>query len=235
MEISDEQIARANDEPIVVGLEVCKMVTRISNASLFVDQGSLHLEAVMFFFCLSDSGLLTYTAPRPEIVEGKVSHQEALVFIESLQMELEAIQKREKSLKLQRELEARLSRGIKGSFGYEFTEGDFKEVQALVNKLRDLISDCADLDDEHKQRLHKRLEQVQRELHKKVSTLDQIYALAIEASIVAGKLGTNAKPLVEVAKSLMGISWRTHAHTEGLPSGIEAPMLNHDSEPPALE
>lgn len=104
-------------------------------------------------------------------------------------------------------------------------------MQSLINKLRDLIGDCKELDVDHKRRLQRRLEQVQQELHKRVSSLDHLYALAIEASIVAGKIGENAKPLIEAARELMGISWRTHAHSEGLPSSSEAPMLGNDATP----
>jgi hypothetical protein len=47
----------------------------------------------------------------------------------------------------------------------------------LINELRDELSKESELDEAHKQRLLKRLEALQKELHKKVSDLDHFCGL----------------------------------------------------------
>ncbi|WMY83659.1 hypothetical protein QR297_16980 [Pseudomonas shirazica] len=235
MLISDELLDRANDEPLEVGIEVCIKYFESDSQNPYSESETESLEITKFFQYMKQATLLDFKVDFPEIKNGSIDIASTQVFASLLLEELRSIQKYQNGIKLEEELEARFSRKIKNSFGYEFTEGDLKEIQALVNKLRDLITACSELDEDHRRRIARKLEQVQQELHKKISTLDHIYALAIEASIVAGKVGENAKPLIEAAKELMGISWRTHAHTEGLPSGTEAPMLGHDSSPPALK
>jgi len=235
MLISDELLDRANVEPLDAGIEVCHKYFEAQSKVLFKDFQPESIEIIKFFQFMKQAGLLDFKSNFPRIENGQVDVAYTKSFAAELLEELKSIEKHQNALKLEEELEARFTQRIKGSFGYEFTEGDLKEIQALVNKLRDLITACSELDEDHRRRITKKLEQVQQELHKKISTLDHIYALAIEASIVAGKVGENAKPLIEAAKELMGISWRTHAHTEGLPSGTEAPMLGHDSSPPALK
>lgn len=226
MEISDEMLERVNHEPRTVGLEVCRMVCSKVNVTNASSQEAVLLEAVLFLIAAQANDLIGYSAPQPSIVKGALSGIEALGFITRVQKELESDEALNKAIEHQQQLEARFNRGITKSFGYEFTEGDFKRLQLLVNQLRDLIPSCAELDDAHKRRLLKRLERLQGELHKKVSDLDQLYCMAIETSVVARKIGENAKPLVAIAKELMGISWRTQAHGESLPSGTEPPKLN---------
>lgn len=234
MKISDEQIARVSEEPAAVALEVCKLVTGLDSRKL-VDSEDLVLEVTLFLFAMQDNELLKHDVTRPPIENGKVSVRIAYPFIQGIQTMLQASMARDAALELQQKLEARFSLGIQKTAGFEFTDGDLKEVQENINQLRDLIANCPDLGEDHKRRLLKRLEQVQSELHKRVSTLDHLYCLAIEASIVAGKVGENAKPVVAVAKALMGIVWRTHTHAAGLPSGYTAPLLGRDSDIPTLE
>lgn len=234
LKITDELIDRLEDEPITVALEACLIGL---DEDLFGEnnEAEVLLEVVMFLCALEKAKTISFDVEAPDIVDGVVESGQGKVFISKVAQELRAAQSRSKALELQRQLELRFSQKLKGSFGYEFTDGDFKRVQELVNELRNLMTNTEDLSDEHKRRLLSRLEQVQRELNKKTSTLDHLYALAIEASIVAGKVGHNSRPLIKAAKELMGISWRTHAHTEGLPSGSEAPMLGYEGDVPRLD
>lgn len=232
MEISDEMLERVNEEPRTVGLEVCRMIGRKVNVTNANSNEAILLEAVLFLAAAQANELIGYSAQKPSIVNGALSALEAFNFITRVQKELESDEALNKAIEHQQQLEARFNRGITKSFGYEFTDGDFKRLQLLVNQLRELIPECVELDDAHKRRLLKRLERLQGELHKKVSDLDQLYCMAIETSVVARKIGENAKPLVAIAKELMGISWRTQAHGESLPSGTEPPKLNAAPDEP---
>lgn len=110
-------------------------------------------------------------------------------------------------------------------FCYEFSQGDLDRVQVLLNQLRDSINGIKTLQDDHKRRLLARLEKLQSELHKKVSDLDRFWGLIGDAGIVIGKLGQDAKPIVDRIREIADIVWQTQSRAEELPSGTQIPML----------
>jgi hypothetical protein len=113
-------------------------------------------------------------------------------------------------------------------FVYEFSEGDLKRIQVLVNELRDFITQSECFDAKHKERVLSRLEALQRELHKKMSSLDKVWALIGEAGVAMGKFGQDAKPLVDRVREVLQIIWRTQARAEELPSATPLPLLTSD-------
>ncbi|NRH40662.1 hypothetical protein [Pseudomonas sp. MS15a(2019)] len=127
-------------------------------------------------------------------------------------------------------LKSRLTEKLGKGFYYEFSEGDLTRIQTLINELRVQISAAKDFDPEHQQRLLKRLEAVQREIHKKVSDMDRLWGLVGDAGVAIGKLGENAKPIVDRIKEITEIAWRTQARAEELPSGSEYPLLGSDAD-----
>lgn len=114
-------------------------------------------------------------------------------------------------------------------FSYRFTDGDLSRIQELINELRDLISNSELFENGHRERLLKRLENLQKELHKKMSNLDKFWGLIGDAGIVLGKFGTDVKPFVDRIKEIVEIVWRTQASAEELPSGTNMPMLNKEN------
>lgn len=127
-------------------------------------------------------------------------------------------------------LKSKYQAKFKAGFCYEFTDGDLSRIQELVNELRDLISNNDIFEDNHRQRLLKRLEKLQSELHKKVSDLDRFWGLVGDAGVVLGKLGEDAKPFVDRIKEIADIVWRTQSRTEELPSSTKFPLLSNDSD-----
>lgn len=119
---------------------------------------------------------------------------------------------------------------IGGVFAYEFTQGDLNRVQQLLNELRDLIKAVVGLDEEHRQRILASLEKTQKELHKKVSDFDRFYGFAVQVSSLLHKVGTDAKPIVDRVRELLGIAWETQARGDELPSGTEPPLLPKPSD-----
>lgn len=111
------------------------------------------------------------------------------------------------------------------SFSYEFTEGDLSKIQTLINELREMIRDSEIFKAEHQQRLLRRLERLQGELHKKVSDLDRFWGLIGDAGVIAGKFGKDVKPIVDRIREITGIVWRTQSNSEELPSGTKIPFL----------
>lgn len=116
------------------------------------------------------------------------------------------------------------------TFSYEFTTGDLERIQKLINELRDNISISELFTAEHKQRLLRKLEKIQTELHKKVSDLDRFWGLIGDAGVAIGKFGNDAKPIVDRIKEIADIVWRTQSRSEELPSGTTIPFLNSKND-----
>lgn len=115
-------------------------------------------------------------------------------------------------------------------FAYEFSEGDIKKIQRLVNELRQLISESALFEDGHKSRLLKRLERLQSEMHKRVADLDRFWGLVGDAGVVIGKFGNDAKPFVDRIREISDVVWRTQSRAEELPSDTPMDMIKHDDD-----
>ncbi len=117
-------------------------------------------------------------------------------------------------------------------FYYEFSEGDLKRIQVLINELRNLISASEDLEAKHKRRVLNKLEKLQSEIHKSVSDLDTFYGSVIELSVVARIVGENLKPVVDRVRELVSIVWPAQARAFGLPSNapFELPGQTEDDK-----
>jgi hypothetical protein len=117
------------------------------------------------------------------------------------------------------------------TFIYEFTDGDIARIQLLLNELRDLISSSSDFEEKHKRRLHKRLENLQSELHKKMADLDHFWGLVGDAGVVLGKFGKDAKPFVDRIREITKITWRAQSIAEELQTDQPSPaLLSSESE-----
>ena len=127
-------------------------------------------------------------------------------------------------------LTAHFRMSLSSGFCYEFSQGDLEKVQTLLNELRSQISTSTFFEKEHKQRLLKRLEKLQSELHKKVSDLDKFWGLVGDAGVALGKFGKDAKPLVDRIREIAQIVWRTQARAEELPSESDFPLISMKKE-----
>lgn len=118
-------------------------------------------------------------------------------------------------------------------FCYTFEEADINAIQANLNELRDLISNASDLTEGHRRRLLKRIEQLQRELHKKVSDLDRFWGLVGDTGVVIRKLANDPKKVektLEIIRLITAIIWKTQTLAHGLPdSPPPVPMLPHSN------
>ncbi len=231
MIISNELLKRVDEDPINVCLEVC----RLSNTPANRSDSDSQLEICLFLGAMIDGGLLPYIGqiPRPE--DGKIHKVISTNFIGDVQSQIEVILKRDSAISKQRELENRFSQIIKSGFGYDFSEADVSRVQTLINELRELLTKDSSLDDDHKRRLLLRLEKLQKELHKRVSDLSNFYNLMGDAGVALGKLGKDAKPMVDRITEILQIGWKAQARAEKLPSSADNPMIGHDGEVPKLE
>lgn len=186
----------------------------------------IDLDALMSIYALlsevKDSKILEFQLPHVDFTnsmsENCMNLNGAVLDVED---EIASVSTKAKMMRIKDSFKKSLG----NNFFYEFTDGDLKTIQELINDLREKIIQEINLEEEHKSRLLKRLERLQRELHKKVSDLDMFWGLIGDAGIVLGKLGTDAKPFVDRVREIANIVWRTQAQTEQLPSGTTPPLI----------
>lgn len=111
---------------------------------------------------------------------------------------------------------------------YKFTDGDLARIQELINELRDMITGSDFFGEKHKERLLKRLEELQLELHKKMSSLDKFWGFIMDAGPALGKFGNDAKPFFDRINELAKIIWGTQSITQELPTSTPPPLLFHN-------
>lgn len=101
----------------------------------------------------------------------------------------------------------------------EIPESNLKEIQALINQLRDEIQKSHVLPEGHRVRLLRRLEKFQSELHKTMSNLDTFWSFFGDAGAVLGKFGKEVKPLVDQIREIAKIITNCLVASQGLPQG----------------
>lgn len=116
------------------------------------------------------------------------------------------------------------------AFSYEFSDDETTRITELISELRQIISNSKLFEEDHRQRLLKRLERLQSEIHKKVSDLDRFWGMVGDAGVVLRKFGEDAKPIVDRVREMTEIIWRAQAKAEGLPKPDSIPLLTSDTE-----
>jgi hypothetical protein len=121
----------------------------------------------------------------------------------------------------------RFSLLLSDEFSYEFSKENISKIQTLINTLREEIKSSNLFEDKHKQRLLKRLEKLQAEIHKKMSNIDAIWGLVGDAGVALGKFGKDAKPFTDRIIEIAKIGWKTQAQAEDLPEGSKHLLLEN--------
>lgn len=132
--------------------------------------------------------------------------------------------------RLGRTLRARFTAHFSAVEGFTLTEGDIQEINDLVAQLRTAITASENLQPPHKQRVLRKLESLQSEIHKKVSDFDRLTGAVFEVLVVAKKVGEAGEPWVRMAKGLLEIVWRSQAQSFGLPSSAQMYLLSNDKK-----
>jgi len=117
---------------------------------------------------------------------------------------------------------------------YKFNDNEHKQLQDILNDMRQIIVDGEFLAEEHKRRVLNKLEKLQEELHKSVSDLSVLYGRIVEASEVVGKVGRNIDPFTNRAKEFIRILQKKQDETEGLPESNDG-LPGPNSDIPALD
>lgn len=234
MSLPSHLIQAVRDDPLEGATAVCRYaLSEIEKQPDWTQENhATLLEATALILSLQEQALIPNLKEAPDL-DGSMGYvcNRMRNFITEAQHELIG----QSSAQKLESIKSRFSVTLANGFGYEFTDGDLKRIRTLINELRELIVANQELEEDHKQRLLKRLEKMQAEIHKKMSDLNSFYGLLVEASVVLKKVGENAKPIVDRIKELTKISWTTQTRAENLPSGTEPPMIGNDSKPPALD
>ena len=99
--------------------------------------------------------------------------------------------------------------------GYDLTEQQLMELRCWVTELQAKISATEALPEYRRERLLKRLEKLQLELHTKVSSLDRLYGTTMEVVVVAQNLGEASQSVIDIAGKIFGIVWAVHSRKDG--------------------
>ncbi|MBI3222168.1 MAG: hypothetical protein HYZ46_03640 [Nitrosomonadales bacterium] len=220
----EEFIDFVKSEPINGTIRICqKAISAVQeNKGYNAESFEMLLEAYALLLEMKDANLLPISFDFPSI-SGKSNTD--YVHIHNA-LERIAAQCSEEASKLRLKFfRSRFHSSLGTDFVYEFSQGDLKRVQELINDLREKIAATKQLEPEHQQRLLRRLEKLQAEMHKKISDLDRFWGLVGDAGVVMGKLGKDAKPIVDRIREIADIVWQTQSRAEELPSGTSLPIL----------
>ncbi|MES2186764.1 MAG: hypothetical protein V4505_19580 [Pseudomonadota bacterium] len=230
MVFSDEFVGRLQEDPIQGALELREVydaamsVASTSPSGFNNGEHEIAQEAYALLVELIDAKVLDISPIAYELNGNRAQDcQNVTGTMDALKSHYMALLKH-KQLELHRK---RFRTSIHSAFAYEFSQGDLERIQVLINDLRRLISSTAGFELDHQRRLLKRLEQLQQEIHKRVSDLDRFWGLIGDAGVVLGKLGANAKPIVDRIREITQIIWQTQSRTEELPSGTALPQLGN--------
>lgn len=231
MLFDDALVERIKKEPLEGAGAVCKLIQdRLIDQQGWTDEDHEALiEACALLSSLNESGLLPFQFPynAPSITGDAVKDCPELEnYIEAWSGEIQSrlLDHRVASLR------SKFSQAFSNQFAYEFSAGDLDQIQAALNDLRVMVKEAPFFEEPHRQRLLRRLEQLQSELHKKISDLDRFWGLVGDAGVALGKFGQDAKPIVDRIREITGIVWRTQTRAEELPSNTPGPLLGSASD-----
>lgn len=108
-------------------------------------------------------------------------------------------------------------KGIFAKNIYLFSDEEYDSIQERINKLRTKIQHSKDFDGNHKERLLKKLEELQKELHKKMSSFDKFLGGMLSIAHTLGKSAEEAKPFTDDVKDILEITLNAKSRGEDLP------------------
>jgi len=100
---------------------------------------------------------------------------------------------------------------------YLLSDTEYETIQQSINTLRDKIHTSKDFTEEHRARLLKKLENLQNEIHKKMSSYDKILGNIVSIGHTLGKTTKEAEPFIHEVKEILKIIFKSKETTENLP------------------
>jgi len=109
------------------------------------------------------------------------------------------------------------------NLGYDLPEQQLTQLRGFVTALQEKISSANAPCEHRRDRLLKRLEKLQSELHSKLSSLDRLYGTTMEVLVVAQTLGDKSKAVLDIAGKIFAIIWAVHSRKDG--RGLSQPVV----------
>jgi len=107
----------------------------------------------------------------------------------------------------------------------EFTDGDLKRLQTMIDEMRGIATDTNELSERHRSRILERLEKLQAEIHKRVTKLEHAWLLVPEIGLAIGQFGKDAAPMWDRLNETLRIVAGAEARRAEFPSNYEPPFL----------
>jgi hypothetical protein len=227
-------LTQVSEDPVGAGIAVCKRVqgTLVEDQPWSPDEYDALLEGYALLQVMKEGALIPVVVQDEDLVGELDDDCRRLArYIREMRSALEA-HSRESNLE---KLKSRFAQGLGVGFAYEFSQADLNRIQTLIDELRNQVESSTLFAKEHQARLLRRLEQLRRELRKRVSDLDHFWGLIGDAGVALGRCGTAAKPFVERITEITEIVWNTQKQAEGLPSSISMPLLNSEKLSESVE
>ena len=230
---SDEFLESLKQDPIAGVKEACRLallaVTEDNEWTVPEIEAMEEADVLLIELAVAEMLPVSYTLPL--LPDSSSRGKRAAAVRDTLQGVIVALEGLEVRAKREK-LSSRFRIGIGARFSYEFSQGDLERIQTLLNDLRTMVSASSKFKGDHQQRILARLENLQRELHRKVSDLDRFWGLIGDAGVVLAKLGNDAKPIVDRIREIADIVWNTQGRAEELPSTSRPPQIGYDPPPP---
>ena len=100
---------------------------------------------------------------------------------------------------------------------YTMTDNEHKTIQDKINKLREILIDTELFDEKHRERILKKLEELQKELHKKMGSYDKFLGGMFSMAHTLGLSAKEAKPFTNEVKEILDITLNAKSRGENLP------------------
>jgi len=100
---------------------------------------------------------------------------------------------------------------------YSLTDIEYDTIQNKIDQLRNNLSKTTILDPKHKERVLKKLEELQKELHKKMGSFDKFLGGFISVAHTLGASSKEAKPFTDDVKDILDITLNVKSRGENLP------------------
>jgi len=144
----------------------------------------------------------------PQARDYIVSMHEWLRDYSALRLERDAAEKVDS---LQEHFEVLLNNDL----GYDLSDAQLIDLRRWVTELQAKISAARMLPEHRRERLLKRLEELQQELHTKLSSLDRLYGTTMEVVVIAQTLGESSQSVIDIAAKIFGVVWAVQSRKDG--------------------
>lgn len=131
------------------------------------------------------------------------------------------------------QLQAQLDAKYEGLTLTRFAESDRQRIQTLLDEIRSAMTSATEFEVKHQQRMLRRLEKLQAELHKSVSDLDRFWGFIGDCSEAMQRLGKGGQEMGKAGQEIAGavreilqIVYRTQLTCVGLPAPGSIPLLS---------